>query len=270
MDIEVIKKKREELMKKKGGGSNDLWKPSSGENHIRIVPYQYDKDNPFTEIHWHYNINGKHILCPRRNFGEECPICDVARELWQEENEEDKQMAKKLFATMQFYAPIIVRGQEQQGVKFWRFSQTIYDNLLLPFENGEIDDFTDIENGRDVVVTRKSPKEVGNMYGKTSARLSMNSSPMLSEDIISDELMTKILEEQKDIFDVLENSRYEVEEINKLLKDWFDEEANEDSKTDEDDKDTDLDDISEEESENEADDVMEKFKNILDEDTDDE
>ena len=27
--------------------TNNLWKPEPGKNQVRIVPYQYNKDNPF-------------------------------------------------------------------------------------------------------------------------------------------------------------------------------------------------------------------------------
>ena len=35
-------------------------------------------------------------------------------------------MARKLESKMRTFAPIIVRGEETQGVKFWGFGKTVY------------------------------------------------------------------------------------------------------------------------------------------------
>ena len=55
-----------------------FFKPDEGDTDIRIIPTS-DGD-PLKELHFHYNV-GEHrsgILCPKRNFGERCPICDFA------------------------------------------------------------------------------------------------------------------------------------------------------------------------------------------------
>ena len=33
-----------------------LWKPEPGKTQIRIVPYKYNKDNPFIELYFHYSL----------------------------------------------------------------------------------------------------------------------------------------------------------------------------------------------------------------------
>ena len=55
------------------------------------------------EMHFHYNV-GEHkggIMCPKRNFGERCPICDFASSVWKDgvnnNDEESKKLAKSLF-----------------------------------------------------------------------------------------------------------------------------------------------------------------------------
>jgi hypothetical protein len=59
------------------------WRPSEGDQTIRILPTR-DGD-PFKEFHFHYNV-GKNpgILCPKKNYGEHCPICDFASTLWRD------------------------------------------------------------------------------------------------------------------------------------------------------------------------------------------
>ena len=45
--------------------SDNLWKPTPGKHQVRIVPYKFDKDNPFIELYFHYNINNKTYLSPQ-------------------------------------------------------------------------------------------------------------------------------------------------------------------------------------------------------------
>ena len=46
-----------------------------GEQDIRIVPTA-DGD-PFKEMWFHYNVEKGGFLCPKRNFGDECPCLRV-------------------------------------------------------------------------------------------------------------------------------------------------------------------------------------------------
>jgi hypothetical protein len=63
------------------------------------------------------------VLCPKRNFGDNCPVCDFASQLWREgvDNNDDhsKKMAKSLFVRQRFFSPVMVRGQEDAGVRVW-------------------------------------------------------------------------------------------------------------------------------------------------------
>ena len=97
-----IEQMRAKLEASKNGGArkndNTKWKPQQGDQTIRIVPTS-DGD-PFKEFHFHYNV-GKNpgILCPKKNHGDDCPICNFASTLWKEgveKNEDDlKREAKK-------------------------------------------------------------------------------------------------------------------------------------------------------------------------------
>jgi hypothetical protein len=55
--------------------SDSLWKPTPGKHQVRIVPYQFEKDNPFIELYFHYNINNKTYLSPQ-SFGRPDPIVE--------------------------------------------------------------------------------------------------------------------------------------------------------------------------------------------------
>ena len=86
LDMAKMKSKLQEL--ESGGKSKQdqvWWRPQEGDQDIRIVPTP-DGD-PFKVYHFHYNLGeGARggVLCPKRQFGENCPICDFASKLWQE------------------------------------------------------------------------------------------------------------------------------------------------------------------------------------------
>ena len=61
LDLDAIRKRLSGLQNQTGR-QNHLWKPEPGKQTVRIVPYQYDKDNPFLELYFHYGFNGKNFL----------------------------------------------------------------------------------------------------------------------------------------------------------------------------------------------------------------
>ena len=55
------------------------------------------------------------------------------------------QLAKKLDPKMRVFAPVIVRGEEDKGVRPWEFGKEIYMQLLGIAEDEDYGDFTDIK-----------------------------------------------------------------------------------------------------------------------------
>jgi hypothetical protein len=163
LDLAKMKAKLQEL---EGGTKskkdNVFWKPTEGDQEIRIVPTS-DGD-PFKVFHFHYNLGEAArggVLCPKRQFGEPCPICEFASSLWQEDSAESKKMAKNLFVRQRFFSPVIVRGEEDLGVRIWGYGKTIYENLLGLVLNPDYGDITDVDNGVDLTLTYTLPKTKG-------------------------------------------------------------------------------------------------------------
>lgn len=132
---------------KKTSKDNPFFKPEMGSQEIRFLPSE-DED-PFKEFHFHYNI-GNSVLCPKKNYGEHCPICDYASNLWKEGTDESKNMAKKLFARQRFFSTVVVRGKEAEGPKPYGYGRELYKKLIMNVLDPDIGDITDIDNGRDV------------------------------------------------------------------------------------------------------------------------
>lgn len=154
IDLKAMQKKLNKLQNKgKDNSESKFWKPEDGSHEIRVLPTK-DGD-PFKEYWFHYNVGkGTGIMCPKRNFGDECAICEFATKLFKEGTPDTVAMAKDLFVRQRFCSPILVRGAEKEGVKVWSYSKTVYEELLKTVLDPDYGDITDLENGYDLKVDK--------------------------------------------------------------------------------------------------------------------
>ena len=96
INMDLMRRKLAALRGDNKGDSTSIWfKPEEWDTDIRIVPT--NDGDPLKEMFFHYNV-GNHkggVLCPKRNFGESCPICDFASSLWREGVDNNDQEALK-------------------------------------------------------------------------------------------------------------------------------------------------------------------------------
>ncbi len=213
MDINAIKARLSQLQDSNTRVSN-LWKPPAGQTQIRIVPYLHNKDNPFIELFFHYQIGSKNYLSPISN-GRPDPIEEFSQKLKESGSRDDYQIGKKLEAKMRTFAPVVVRGQESEGVKFWGFGKTVYQELLSINTDPDYFDITDAMNGRDIVVEFKTAEELGAAFPKTNIRVKPNQTP-ITEDA---DLMEKLLNNQKNLNEIYKEQSYE--ELTSVLEAWI-------------------------------------------------
>jgi|GEM_PF-2355830 hypothetical protein len=223
MDVKAVKERRKQFADK-FKRNTDIWKAPKGTHDVRVVPYINNSADPFEELWWHWNIGNRGFLCLKKNKGEDCPICNMASEMWKSEEDEDKEIAKKMFANVRFYAPVLPRDAEEEGVKWWGLSQTLYDALTSEVLLDQVGDYTDIEAGRDIAVTFKTKEETGNDYGKVSVDVKFTTSP-LSED---KEVVAKSLKEQPSLIEMYPYNT--ADELTEVLRKWlFPEDAEEEA-----------------------------------------
>ena len=173
MDISQIKNRLTQLQSTTSTKDN-FWKPQPGKTQIRIVPYKFNKENPFVEAFFHYGLGGnKTYLSPVTN-GNADPVAEFADKLKSTGNKDEWIQGKRLEPKMRTYAPVIVRGEESEGVKWWGFGKTVYQELLSVIADPDYGDITDPTTGRDIMIERQTPAEAGNQYGKTTVRVKPN------------------------------------------------------------------------------------------------
>ena len=213
MDITAIRKRLEQLQTS-NTKTNNLWKPQPGKQVVRIVPYQHNKENPFQELFFHYDLGGKTYLSPI-TFGRPDPIEEFAQKLRSSGNKDDYQIAKKLMAKMRTFAPVIVRGEESEGVRFWGFGKMVYQELLSVIADPDYGDITDSMNGRDVTVEFISAEEAGKNFPVTNISVKPNQTPITEDD----KLLDKMLNEQPNIQEMYQEKSYE--ELTEVLNTWL-------------------------------------------------
>ena len=155
IDIKKMKAKLAALQNK--GGKTNFFKPDEGKKYsIRIIGTP-DGD-PFKEFWFHYEIGKNSLLCPKKNFSEECAICNFASKLYKENTEDSNKMAKKFLARQRFFSPVLVRGEEKEGVKVWGYGKNVYQDLINLVLNPDYGDICDPDSGTDLSLqTGKAP-----------------------------------------------------------------------------------------------------------------
>ena len=218
MDLNAIKNRLDQMNKQttsnSGGGKSLFWKPSVGKEVVRVVPSKYNKQFPFTEMLFYYGI-GQRVMASPQNWGEKDPIQEFTKQLRNSGDKENWRLAKKLDAKTRIFAPIVVRGQEDEGVKLWQFGKEVYQDFLNMATDEEIGDYTDIVGGRDIKLTTVGPEVTGTPYNKTSVGPSLKTSALSSDENIA----RNVLDNQPNPLDVFK--RFTFDEVKAALQEYL-------------------------------------------------
>tara|TARA_Y100000385_G_scaffold284519_1_gene342643 strand:- start:161 stop:964 length:804 start_codon:yes stop_codon:yes gene_type:complete len=212
IDLEAIRRKLNNLQTSTKRTEN-LWKPKPGSNQVRIVPYQHDKDNPFLELFFHYDLGKKNYLSPV-TYGEADPVVEFADKLKSTGNSDDWKLSKKLEPKMRVYVPVVVRGEESDGVKFWGFGKQVYTELLGFIADPDYGDITDLSAGRDIVV-EFTPSEGAGSYPKTAIRVKPNQTAATEDKNLANSIVTG----QSEIFSIFKKQSYD--DLKQALESWL-------------------------------------------------
>jgi len=192
LNISALKAKLNQFTRQ-GERSDALWKPTEGKSVVRIVPWKDNPENPFIELYFHY-LGNKTYLSPISN-GNRDPIEEFAEEIASEGTKDAYAQARPFRAKLRTYVPVVVRGEEDKGVRFMSFGKTVYTELLSIIDDPDYGDITDVKNGRDIVVEYIPQEKSDTSFAKTLVRPKPNQTP-LSENA---ETVNKYLTQQPDL-----------------------------------------------------------------------
>ena len=218
IDFDAIRKKLNQLS---GNNSrrNVMWRPQEGEEAtVRILSFPDNDGQPFKERWFYYNIGNNPGLLAPYQFGKTDPIQELINKLRDEGSKESYELAKKLYPKMRSYAPVVVRDEEDKGVRLWSFGKTVYQSLLNIMLDEDYGDITDPTDGRDVKVM--CTKQPGRMWAMTEVR------PRGKQSLLAETKQAKEwLDAIPDLDEMYTCKTYE--ELEKIVNDWLngDEEA---------------------------------------------
>ena len=213
LDLAAIRGRLNKLQNTSNRTSN-LWKPTPGKHQVRVVPYKFSPENPFIELFFHYNINNKTYLSPS-SFGRPDPIVEFAEKLKRMGDKEDWKAAKKMEPKLRTFVPVIVKGEESEGVRFWGFGKTVYQELLGYIADPDYGDITDVDGGRDITIEYTSAEDAGTSYPVTTIRIKPNQTPVSDDESAKQSLV----ETQTNITDIYSELSYD--ELKSVLEGWL-------------------------------------------------
>ena len=213
IDFDAIRNKLNQLSGK-NRRSNVMWKPQVGEDaNVRLISFQDNEGQPFKELYFYYNIGNNPGLLAPYQFGNPDPIQELITKLRDDGSKESYELAKKLYPKMRTYAPVIVRGEEEKGVRLWAFGKMVYQSLLNLMLDEDYGDITDPTSGRDIKVT--CTKQPGRMWATTDVRPRGSSTPLNNDSNQASDWMNNI----PSVEDMFTCKTYE--ELEKIINDWI-------------------------------------------------
>jgi len=214
VDFEAIRRKLNQLSGQ-GSKRNTMWRPQEGEEAtVRLLSFPNNEDGlPFVERWFYYNIGNNPGLLAPYQFGKADPIQDLINKLRDEGTKESYELAKKLYPKPRYYAPVVVRGEEDRGVRVWSFGKMVYQSLLNIMLDEDYGDITDVVDGRDIkVICTKAP---GRQWATTEVRPRGKTS-RISDDANKAKEWTSSIPSMDDMYALKTEG-----ELEKIINDWL-------------------------------------------------
>lgn len=181
---------------------------------VRIVAFPDNEGKPFKSIKVYKNIKGWIGLSAPYQFDKDDPVQDVIDSLHERrkgtEGDEAKaitDLVKKLYPRDQHFALVLDRDDPEGGLKLWRISNAIVQQLYSFFLDQDYGDISHWKTGYDIKVKRM------NQSGKTS--IQVTPSPKSTPLCESEEAYNKLLENMPD-FDAI-TKPVEFDELQELV-----------------------------------------------------
>lgn len=201
-------------------GPSDMWKPDQDGNiaNIRLIDNPFTDKDPFVELWFHYRIGkGRHILCPRKNWGKTCPVCEWAKSIV-DNSPEDKDLAKDLWPKQRFHAVVVDRADPDLVPKYYGFGKKNYFQLVDYLHKRDYQDYMDPVKGLDIEV--KCERAMGDngklqLYPTTTYTIGRHDSKLAE----SDEKIREILGGIKRIDEIFKPMT--IAEIKDRLNEWL-------------------------------------------------
>jgi hypothetical protein len=205
---------KEQLENQKTGSGFKFWKPKKfGKYTVRFLPQQSDEGFFYKETAQH-KVGDNYIFCPKTE-GDDCPICNLYRKLWDKGTDEAIKLAREIKPRKQYLYNIIVKdelGQPSEDptkVQVFMSGKKIFEKLMDYFFDPDYGDLTSVEEGFDFVINKEHGSQGFPNYDNSRPR---NKPSVLHDD---DDIIEEILDGIKNLDKEIEYKSYE--ELEKIL-----------------------------------------------------
>ena len=213
-NADAIRKKLADLSGK-NSKKNLMWRPEEGKTYnVRFLPLTGSSDGSgLRDLWFYYGVGNNSGLLAPYQFGNRDPFQELINKLRSDDNKDSYELAKKLYPKMRAFAAVVVRGEEDKGVRIWSFGKTVYQDILNTMLDADYGDIMDPKKGYDIKVSCE--KQAGKQFADTSIRPRPNPSPLSEDSAKAKEWLASI----PSLDDLYGEKPYE--ELLKLLNDWI-------------------------------------------------
>lgn len=159
--------------------------PDDGQE-IRIVPPLIGKAHQKIDFHWNVG-SSKMIVCPAQ-FGRPCPVCEHLHSVNTNPSstETQKEQAKRQLARTRYFLPVVLRGKEHEGAKWWGFPKSVLNVIAGFIKSKYYSEIADVYQGNDINLTfPKGADNVALMPAPVKSPLLADSSNSADEEKIN-------------------------------------------------------------------------------------
>lgn len=156
-----IRARLQQLNQRTGKKQNDIWK-AKDEHDVRLLPNPKGPEHdPFEVLVFHYELGGASCLCPLKNFGKPCKVCDFCDKLraWKDpatgedkaeaDRKADFEIFKKIQPTEKAFVRLVERMKDgslsPEGAKWWSPGFTNNNKILDLCGNTERMEMLDLD-----------------------------------------------------------------------------------------------------------------------------
>lgn len=199
-NLDALKQALED--QKRGGGGFRFWKPQKyGKYTVRFLPQQ-NPDGFFYKEAAQHKVGDNYFFCPKVE-GDNCPICNTYRKLWDINTDASKELAREIKPRKQYLYNIIVKDEAGQTaedptkVQVYMSGKKLFDKLMDYFFDPDYGDLTDVEEGFDFVINKEQGAQGFPNYDNSRPR--PKATPLHDDEDIIEEILGNVKNLDKEI-----------------------------------------------------------------------
>lgn len=144
--MDKVRKKQAQIKANMGG----WWSPAEGMNSVRVMPsWAGPKGDWYFEICTHYGLPERKSVACLKQYGSECPVCDVVDKLVDSTKAADQTLASQMMGKPIYIVNAAIPNEADGLVKVWRMGEPFFLELLTFYTDEDYGDFSHPKTGYD-------------------------------------------------------------------------------------------------------------------------